>query len=330
MRRRWATACAIAALLSQPAHGYLKFGADVDGHQKALTWAGTPVRYYVTDVSVPGVAAEDLRAAVGRAAATWQSVPTAGISYEFAGFTSALPGEDDGLSTVGFLDRPELDQVLASTSLLVDDATGELLESDIFFNASFDWSVAAAGQPGRFDLESIALHELGHLSGLGHSALGETELRPGGGRRVIAAGAVMFPIAFQAGSTAGRSLRADDVAGISDLYPAGDFSEATGSVSGRVVENGRGLIGAHVVAFNPRSGDLVGGFTLDDRGAFTIAGLRPGTYAVRVEPLDDADTESFFASGAIDLDFRIRFASQLVAVPRGGDSGSVTIEVLPK
>ena len=89
--------------------------------------------------------------------------------------------------------------------------TGEIIESDIFLNSTFAWSVAAGGEPGRQDVESIALHEIGHLHGLGHSMLGETELI-GGGRRVLGAEAVMFPIAFTAG-TLNRTLRADDIAG---------------------------------------------------------------------------------------------------------------------
>ena len=86
---------------------------------------------------------------------------------------------------LGFRSRPDLDRVLASTSFLIDSSTGALIESDIFFNSAFPWSVAAAGEAGRFDLESIALHEIGHFSGLGHSALGETELIATGGRRVL-------------------------------------------------------------------------------------------------------------------------------------------------
>ena len=108
-------------------------------------------------------------------------------------------------------------------AFVVDRVTGALVESDIFFNSAFPWSVAPAGVTGRFDLESVALHEIGHMSGLGHSALGETELREGGGRRVLAAEAVMFPIAFTSGSIAARTLKADDITGITDLYPEADF-----------------------------------------------------------------------------------------------------------
>ena len=166
-------------------------------------------------------------------------MPTSAITYQFGGLTVARPGDDDGSSTLGFENRPELDRVLASTSLLVDTTTGALLESDIFFNAAFAWSVSASGEAGRFDLESIAVHEIGHLSGLGHSALGETELREGGGRRVLAAEAVMFPIAFAAGSIASRTLKADDIAGISDLYPDGDFTSDRQRVGPRQQERRR-------------------------------------------------------------------------------------------
>jgi hypothetical protein len=297
-----------------------------------LKWTQTPVRYFVTDRGVPGVSATDFQAAVGRAFSTWQAVKTASITYQFAGFTSSLPLEDDGRSTIGFLARPDLDRVLASTSFLVDTATGALIESDIFFNSAFSWSVAPAGEKGLFDLETIALHEIGHMSGLSHSALGETELRPEGGRRVLAAEAVMFPIAFPAGNISDRVLKADDIAGISDLYPAGDFNAKTGSISGRVTKDGQGLFGAHVVAFDPASGGLVANFTLNQQGQFSIAGLSPGPHIIRVEPIDDADLDSFFDTAAttVDLDFRVSFLNRLVVVPRGGDSGAIEVKVVRK
>ncbi len=317
--------------LPQPVAAYLKFGVSAGGRQVTLKWAQTPVRYFVSARSaVPGVGVADFEAAVARAFARWESVPSASITYTYGGLTLARPGDDDGSSTLGFENHPELDRVLASTSFVVDDTNGTLIESDIFFNSTFQWSVSATGESGRYDLESIALHEIGHFSGLGHSALGETELREGGGRRVLAAEAVMFPIAFTAGSVVARTLKADDIAGISDIYPISDGAQ-TGSISGRVTKNGQGLFGAHVAAFDPESGALIAGFTLTDRGEFSIGGLSPGPKVVRVEPLDDADTDSFFdTSRPIDLDFRVLLFDQLVVVPRAGDRGGVELRVVPK
>jgi hypothetical protein len=315
---------------AQPALGYIKFGVPVNGRSVTLKWAQTP-SYFVSDQGVLGVSVADFQAAVARAFSRWEAVPTASISYQFAGVTAARPGEEDGRSTLGFRSRPELDRVLAATSFLIDRTTGALLESDIFFNSAFLWSVAPAGETGRFDLESIALHEIGHFSGLGHSALGETELREGGGRRVIASEAVMFPIAYASGTIAGRTLKADDIAGISDIYPAGDFETATGTISGRVTKNGQPVFGAHVVAFDLARGSLVANFTLNAQGEFSIAGLSPGPHVVRVEPVDDADLDSFFnAAATVDLNFLVTFSDRVIVVPRGGDSGTVTLAVTGK
>ncbi len=328
------SACTLALFIcaqATPAFAYLKFGYEVNGKEFTLKWQTTPIRYFVTDSGVPGVSAAQFQTAVGNAFNTWSAVPTASVSYQFGGFTRNLPGEDDGRNTLGFLNEPELDRVLASTSYLVDDRTGELVEADIFFNAAFSWSVASAGERNRWDLESIALHEIGHLNGLGHSAIGETELLSGGGRRVLSTGSVMFPIALGTGDISGRRLTADDIAGVSDLYPDNGFNDTTGSVSGRITKSGVGVNGAHIVAFDPRSGEMVGNFSLDATGQFSIAGLKPGPHVLRVEPLDDADIESFFdLADPTDVNFRVGFYERMVIVPKGGDSGAVEVKVVPK
>jgi hypothetical protein len=313
-----------------PLHAYLKLGLDVDGQRLALTWAELPVRYSVSDVGAPSVSSAQFRDAIERAFATWKAVPGTNLDYQFGGFTSAIPGQDDERSTLGFQFRPDLDRVLASTSFLIDTSTGDLLESDIFFNSFFPWSVVPSGERGRFDVETIAVHEIGHFNGLGHSALGETEI-VSAGRRVIASGAVMFPIAFGPGSTASRVLRADDIAGLLDLYPANRSDDEEGSISGRVTKNGRGVFGAHIVAFHLESGDLVAGFSLSSDGGFSIAALAPGPYVVRVEPLDDADIDSFFSTGqGVDLDFRPRFYPETVVVAKGADRGGIDVAVVAK
>ena len=332
-RRALAVALCVAIVFAHvtPAFAYLTFRRPGRRPSDPAQAAAFRSSLLPSTISEAGVAPIELQAAVARAFATWQAVPSASIAYQFVGVTGARPLEEDGQSTLGFLARPDLDRVLASTSFLIDLSTGELLESDIFFNSAFRWSVAPAGESGRFDLESVALHEIGHMSGLGHSALGETELQAEGGRRVIAAEAVMFPLAYPPGNVSGRSLRDDDVAGISDIYPADGFNTTTGSVSGTVTRNGRGVFGAHLVAFDLLTGSLVGNFSLNDRGGFSIAGLSPGPHVIRVEPLDDTDPDSFFAvTAAIDIEFRTAFFDRIVVVPRGGVSGSVEIEVVAK
>ena len=61
-----------------------------------------------------------------------------------------------------------------------------------------------------------------------------------------------------------------------------------------------------------------------------IAGLSPGTYIVRVEPLDDGDVGSFFDDVTVDTDFRVTYYQQLVTVPAGAASASISVDVAAK
>lgn len=333
MRRRIGlaalTALVLATVYAVDALAYLKLGTRQGGKLITLRFETMPVRYFVTNRDVPRVTAPQLRDVAARAFASWAAVPDVRLSSEFVGFTGASPLSGDNANVIGFTTRADLDRVLGSTSFTVDTVSGEIIESDIFFNSAFDWSAATAGEAGRQDIESIAVHEIGHMLGLGHSMLGETELI-GTGRRVIGAEAVMFPIAFSAGAL-NRTPRADDAAGIADIYGSQAFRSSTGSISGRVTKDGTGVVGAHVVAFNPATGNLVAGFTLSEDGTFVIAGLEPGTHVLRVEPLDDGDVTSFLeASLDIDVDFKPAFYERLVTVPRGGSSRNVELKVVPK
>jgi hypothetical protein len=141
----------------------------------------------------------------------------------------------------------------------------------------------------------------------------------------------MFPIAFSAGDISGRTLRPDDVAGLSDIYPATTFRNDTGSLQGYVTKSGQGVFGAHVIAFNVATGDLVAGFTLDSAGAFVVAGLAPGTYVIRVEPLDDGDVSGFFdGTTSVDADFQPAFYDTLVTISAGAGSSMINLAVSPK
>jgi hypothetical protein len=143
----------------------------------------------------------------------------------------------------------------------------------------------------------------------------------------------MFPIAFSPGIVTNRTPRADDIAGLSEIYPSETGSNGAGGVTGRVTKNGQGLFGAHAVAFNPATGAMVGNFTTDTQGNVTITGLSPGPYIIRVEPVDDADLDSFFdisAVPAIDINFRVAYSPSFVVVPRGGTSKPFEVKVTAK
>src|ERR1022692_638253 len=78
-------------------------------------------------------------------------------------------------------------------------------------------------------------------------------------------------------------LDADDIAGVSLLYPRGGFPVGYGSIGGQVTMGGQGVHLASVVAILP-NGSAVGNLTNPD-GTYKIDGLPPGNYWVYVHPL---------------------------------------------
>ena len=330
LTRRIGIAAILIAIVLAPAVGaYLKFGTSVGNLVVGLQWGEFPVQYRITNRSVAGVTAQQLQTAVANGFSAWGQPENVNVSGQFAGLTNLDPVEGNG-TVIGFMSRPDQDRTLGETSWVIDDNTGEIVSSTIFLNSIFSWSVAPNGEANRFDVESVVVHELGHLLGLGHSSLGETDLQSGG-RAVRAKRAVMFTISYGQGTILDRNLQADDIAGITDIYGNAASGAALGAIQGRVTLNNTGVYGAHVTAFNPATGDLVSGYTLTDGGHFVIAGLKPGQYIVRVEPLDDVDQDSVFdPDDVINVDFQVAYYSRRVSVPAGGSNAPIVIAVKSK
>ncbi|HYO78076.1 MAG TPA: matrixin family metalloprotease [Thermoanaerobaculia bacterium] len=86
------------------------------------------------------------------------------------------------------------------TSLTGDD---RIYDADVYTNQSHQYySSGETGCSGEYDINSIMVHEVGHVIGIGHSNV---------------AGATMYP-SISACNTAPRTLAADDIAARDDLY----------------------------------------------------------------------------------------------------------------
>jgi len=175
---------------------------------------------------------------------------------------------------------------VAGLTVLSGSTADEIIaEADIVLNRDLQWFTEF--NPSRTavnHVETVALHEIGHLLGLNHAAVG---------------GSTMFwHISDAVGASSG--LSSDELTGIRSVY--GQAAGGTGRLLGSVTSGGVGVKGA-VVVVEDSEGRLVGSAVSRNGGTYEVGGLAPGVYRVRVIPLDPGTVgrDSYLVRGE-DLD----------------------------
>jgi hypothetical protein len=270
---------------------------------------------------------------VQASAETWENVNTSYFTVNPEEYTAG-PGQvqpalnaNDGQNSM-FFDTAGANfapggSVIAFVRSVIDLTNGHTLDADLVFNdrdffsstSSPALTPAPSGQSS-VDLQSVITHEYGHYFSLDHTSIAD---------------ATMIP--FIIGDTRQRTLELDDRAGLSTVYPesaarglsepgAVDFGATTGTVSGTVVSgyDASVIFGAHVEALlisspGPENSisAISGELTLrNGLGDWTIHGLPPGDYAIRIVPLDGvhtiaADPNIGGPYNGLDINFEVEY-----------------------
>ena len=125
-------------------------------------------------------------AAIQAAASTWTNVSGSCFAFNYAGATTRSAPTYDGHNVLRW---GSTGGSIATNYFWYSG--GNLLESDIVFNDSYNWSADPSCPPDRMDVQNIASHELGHslqlvdlyqscnsdLTMYGYGAYGETKKR---------------------------------------------------------------------------------------------------------------------------------------------------------
>jgi uncharacterized protein (TIGR03382 family) len=168
-----------------------------------------PVPYFVTNTLSEDVPDRQTLEAIQMGYDAWKQ-PCSYMLWEYQGRTpSDTWGASDGQNISSWResgwDQPSV--VLGITSTITT-FQGNIEDSDIKYNGvDHSWAhfADAPGFDGRVDIASVGAHESGHALGLGHSQI---------------EGSTMWP-STGPGDVSNRSLGADDIQGVCEVYPNG-------------------------------------------------------------------------------------------------------------
>lgn len=158
--------------------------------------------------------------------------------------------------------------------------------------------------------KSTFVHEFGHFLGLDHTQIGG-EFENDAAKTIYIP--TMYPFATANDVPLG-DLNPDDIAAISILYPETGYLASVGTISGSVKRANNSVVrGANVMAISTGADSLMNRIsTVSDyfelvNGNYSLVGVPPGSYVVRIEPIDpdfiEGSSVGPYASDATGLSF---------------------------
>lgn len=213
---------------------------------------------------------EALISQVRQALSVWDAVPTSSLGVRFGGITDGVLTSTTPSAEILFAELPPgviglggpVTKIGASSGFVPITRSQVILSNDL---------TQGRRRPTYSEVFFTSLvHEIGHALGLQHT---------------MTSAAMSTDVTRAA--TRARPLAADDVAGLSVLYPTADFAAGSGVLSGTVLTTrGQPVALASVVALS-ESGAAISGMTAAD-GRYVIEGVPQGSYLLYAHALPPA------------------------------------------
>lgn len=329
-RAKLAAVLALAAVPSSAYYHFIHYLPTGNAPEKFDLSAlpNNTVTFFVSESGPTNYAQNDtfnsVLSQIQQATLAWNNIASSSLRVAFGGLENVATPQNTPGGDVLFEDLPPGVEGFGGPTTLASPATAA--DGSQFFpvvRSVVHLSLDLTQPPGpSYDQSFLmtTIHEMGHAIGLQHTFTSASMSQ-----------------ATTRATTLTHPVSADDVAGVSVLYPNANFAQF-GSITGTITAAGNGVHLASVVAIQSGA-DAVSAVTNPD-GTYRIDGVPPGQYAIYVHTMPpdadifgpwNADGSVAAPSGAIDSVFYPATTdftqATLVTVTAGTVSSGIDIAV---